>query len=141
MVTGGKVACCDTSIKMLLRTISGLVAELCLMRVGKSGPRWFSLSSAITLVMLFPTWLSSGCLSVLCLAFRSPGRYTGTCSLNSFSMSQNGRNGLRGGKLPAPSTMGPLFVFILGKNPWLKSSMIWCYVNNWWRSVVRRVNC
>lgn len=79
------------------------------MRVGKSGPKCFSLLSAINLIMLVPRMLLSAFPRLLLQAFKSPRRYTGVWSLRSLSRPGYVR---KGGKYPVARMIGPLDVWI-----------------------------
>ena len=63
--------------ELLLRTMSGEVEDLLLMKVGKKGPMCFIFLSLISVTRDFPMLLLSLCPKEECLAFRSAKIYTG----------------------------------------------------------------
>ena len=62
---------------LFVRTLSGDVVLLCVMRVGKYGPMWVHLWRVMSECICLPTWLEDEFPSVVCRAFRSARRYTG----------------------------------------------------------------
>ena len=76
-VIGPGCRCMLWNALLLVRTMSGDVVLLCVMRVGKYGPMWVHLWRVMSECICLPTWLEDEFPSVVCRAFRSARRYTG----------------------------------------------------------------
>jgi hypothetical protein len=76
-VMGPGCRCMLWNTLLLVKTMSGDVVLLCVMRVGKYGPMWVHLCRVMSECNCLPTWLEDEFPSVVCRAFRSARRYTG----------------------------------------------------------------